>query len=359
VREEIMDRVMATDVDRLTKQVRDAVAERMAADWEKQRPRNAGSTTKPTTAASTQQAATAPAATQPDGFASFSYWNSSRRTSRSSSASCPPSPASPSSGCLPTTWASCPASARRHRPSNGQSFPNYVLQSAEPLMPVPSKADESAVLSLLEPSQPLEDADGNVYLFRLTDAQPAQAPQGLADVRDQVEADYRAARAFEGAMEQAKQFLEAAKKDGLEPAAAGRGKRVIATGPIGRGMFGLPPTTIPSYPTTPESRQVLIGHAFQLLSEATPQAPHPVAMVELPKERKVVVAELGQVTSTMPPEQLYAMRLGLAREMEFQQAQDLAADWFSADAIRGRLNYHPLDDGRQVEDDRTKTASAD
>jgi hypothetical protein len=123
-------------------------------------------------------------------------------------------------------------------------------------------------------------------------------------------------------------------------------------------MFGLPPTTIPSYPTTPESRQVLIGHAFQLLSEATPQAPHPVAMVELPKERKVVVAELGQVTSTMPPEQLYAMRLGLARETGVPAAQDLAADW-SAPTRSAAAQLPPAGRRAQVEDDRTKTASAD
>jgi len=224
---------------------------------------------------------------------------------------------------------------------------------------VPSKADEAAVLSLLEPSQALEDADGNIYLFRLTDAQAAHAPSGLAEVRDQVEADYRAAKAFERAVDQAKQFVDAAKKDGLSQAAAASGKQVIATGTIGRGMFGLPPTTVPNYPTTPESRQELIGRAYQLLSEATPTAPHPVAVIELPEERKVVVAELGTVTSTMPAEQMYFMRMSLAREMEFQQAQDLAADWFNADAIRSRLNYKPLDDTRKNKNtDRTKTASA-
>jgi hypothetical protein len=124
-------------------------------------------------------------------------------------------------------------------------------------------------------------------------------------------------------------------------------------------MFGLPPTTIPSYPTDPESRQLLIGHAYRLLAEATPQAPHPVAVVELPEARKVVVAELGEVTSTMPPEQAYVMRAGLARDLEFQQAQDLAAEWFSADAIRSRLQYRALDDGRKSKTDRTKTASTE
>jgi len=359
VREEIMDKVMATDVDRLTKKVRDAVAERMTADWKKQRPQTSALATKPTTnTASTQQAA-APAATQPNGFGSFTYLEQLAADMQKQFGVLPAVTSKSEQWLTSDDLSKLQGIGSAHRPSNGQSFPNYVLQSAEPLMPVPSKADEAAVLSLLEPSQPLEDADGNIYLFRLTDAQAAHAPSGLAEVRDQVEADYRAAKAFERAVDQAKQFVDAAKKDGLSQAAAASGKQVIATGTIGRGMFGLPPTTVPNYPTTPESRQELIGRAYQLLSEATPTAPHPVAVIELPEERKVVVAELGTVTSTMPAEQMYFMRMSLAREMEFQQSQDLAADWFNADAIRSRLNYKPLDDTRKNKNtDRTKTASA-
>jgi hypothetical protein len=331
----------------------------MNTDWEKQRPR--GSTSRPaTTSASTQQAAaTAPAATQPNGFGSFAYLEHLAADIQKQFGVLPAVTSKSDQWLTSEDLGKLPGIGTAHRPSNGQSFPNYVLQSAEPLMPVPSKADEAAVLSLLEPSQPLEDADGNFYLFRLTDAQPAHAPSGLAEVRDQVEADYRAARAYERAVEEARQFAEAAKKDGLAQAAAAAGRQVIATGSIGRGMFGLPPTTIPNYPTTPESRQALIGQAYQLLSEATPQAPHPVAVVSLPEEHKVVVAELGNVTSTMPPEQAYLVRLSIARELEFQQAQDLAADWFNAEAIRNRLNYKSLDDTHKGKNnDRTKTASA-
>jgi hypothetical protein len=138
---------------------------------------------------STQQAATAPAATQPDGFASFSYLEQLAADVQKQLGVLPAVTSKSEQWLSSDDLGKLPGIGSAHRPSNGQSFPNYVLQSAEPLMPVPSKADESAVLSLLEPSQPLEDADGNVYLFRLTDAQPAQAPQGLADVRDQVEAD--------------------------------------------------------------------------------------------------------------------------------------------------------------------------
>ena len=68
--------------------------------------------------------------------------------------------------------------------------------------------------------------------------------------------------------------------------------------PLGeRGMYGFGPTTIPNYPVDFTVRQRLVQDAFDLLSKATPDAPHPVAMIDLPTERKVLVAELRDVTS--------------------------------------------------------------
>ena len=255
--------------------------------------------------------------------------------------------------------AKLPGIGTARRPASGQSFANYVLQAAEPLMPVPQRADAGDVLTLLEPSQPVEDADGNVYLFRLTDAQPAHAPANLAEVREQVEQDVRTARAYEKAVEDAKKLLEAAKKGGLAQAAATAGKKVITTGTISHGFYGMGPTTIPNYPTSPESRMMLAGQGSLLLSEATPDAPHPVAMVPLPEDRKVVVAELGNITNRLPEDQAYLTRIGVAHQMEFQQAQDLAAEWFTAPAVKARMQYRPLDEEREKKrTDRTKTASA-
>ena len=240
-------------------------------------------------------------------------------------------------------------------PRTGQTFANAVVQSAEAFMPLPEKADPASVLSLLEPSQPLEDFSGNVYVFRLTDAQRAHAPQDLAEVREQVETDVRAGRAYERAMEEAKKFLEAAKKDRLPAAAAAAGKEVIPTGTIGRGMFGMGPTTIPNYPTTPGVRQEMIQQAMRLLTEATPDARHPVALIELPEEKKVLVAELGEVTSSLQPSQAYYVQLGQANTIAFQQTQNLAAEYFAAEAVKARLNYRSLDEEEKAKE---KTASA-
>ena len=105
-------------------------------------------------------------------------------------------------------------------------------------------------------------------------------------------------------------------------------------------------------------RQVLVGRATELLSQATPDAPHPVTLVELAEEKKVLVAELAGVTSRMPEDQTYYTRVGVAHQMAFQQAQDLAAEWFTADAVKARLKYRSLDDDSRDRKDTTRTASA-
>ena len=91
-------------------------------------------------------------------------------------------------------------------------------------------------------------------------------------------------------------------------------------------------------------------------------ARHPVGVIELPEERKVVVAELGEVTSRLPADQAYLTRIGVAHQLEFQQAQDLAAEWFTDSAIKGRLKYRPLNEERDAKSDADadpdRTASA-
>ena len=361
VREQIMDRVTEPEVAKLGRQISETIAERMAADWEKQRPRTATTSTAPSTAA-TQHAATNPAASQPTGFAAFSYLEQLAADVQKQFGVLPAVTSKSDQWLSADELAKLPGIGTARRPASGQTFANYVLQAAEPLMPVPQRADAGDVLSLLEPSHPLEDADGNVYLFRLTDAQPAHAPQSLAEVRDQVEQDLRTARAYEKAVEEAKKLLEAAKKNGLAQAAAAAGRQVVATGTISHGFYGMGPTTIPNYPTSPESRMMLAGQGMLLLSEATPDAPHPVAVVPLPEDKKVVVAELGNITNRLPADQAYLTRIGVAHQMEFMQAQDLAAEWFTAPAVKARMPYRPLDEERKTTtdrtNDRTKTASA-
>lgn len=334
VKDEVLEKVLQPEVETLTKRISGAITARMAADWQKHA---AGAPTAPATAAAT----TAPA-TQPTGYAAFSYLEQLAADIQKEFGVLPSVVSKSDQWLTADDLSNLPGIGSSRRAEASDTFANYVLQSAEAFMPVPKKADAAAVLDKLEPSQPLEDADGNVYVFRLTDAQSARAPENLAAVREQVESDLRASRAYERALAEAKKFVEAASKDRLPAAAAAAGRAVVPTGAIGRGMFGMGPTTIPNYPTTPETRQRLVAQSSKLLADATPDAPHPVALLELPEEKRIVVAELGNVTSRIQADRAFETKLGVANQITFQEAQDLAAEWFSPDAIRQRLNYRPF-----------------
>jgi hypothetical protein len=328
VKEDVLAKVMEPEVEKLTQQISAAITERMAADWQKH---------------AKDSASTAPA-TQPAGYGGFAYLEQLAADIQKQFGVLPSVVSKSDQWLSADDLSNLPGIGSARRTGGGDTFANYVLQSAEAFMPVPQKADAAAVLSVLEPSQPLEDTAGNVYIFRLTDAQAARAPENLAAVRDQVESDLRASRAYQKALEEAKKFAEAAKKDRLPAAAAAAGRSVTPTGAIGRGMFGKGPTTIPNYPTTPETRQQLVDKSYKLLSEATAEAPHPVSLIELPDEKRVVVAELGDVTSRIQADRAYETRLGVTHQMAFQKAQDLAAEWFTSEAVKSRLDYRSLAD---------------
>ena len=94
-------------------------------------------------------------------------------------------------------------------------------------------------------------------------------------------------------------------------------------------------------------------------AEATPDKPNPAMVIELPSERKVLVAELAGVTSQLPDQFAYAERMRAARQLAYQDAQALAADYFKADAVKSRLGYRSLDpeeDKRRADEKRKRTA---
>jgi hypothetical protein len=371
VKEQVMEKVMQPEVERVTAEVRTAVAKRLAAGWEQYHgSAGAGAATRPGGATATRPAsasasrptggpasgpagapATAPAGTQPTGYPSFAFLEQVAAEIQKQFGVLPSITSKADQWLTVDDLGKLPGiGVARTTADDGRSFANYVLQSAEPFMPVPEKADPARVLSVLEPSEPLEDFDSNVYFFRLTDAQAAHAPTDLAEVREKVEADVIAGRAYARAADEATKLLEAARKQGLDPAAAAMGRRVIATGNFSQGRFG--PTTIPNYPLEADARRTLATEAYKLLEQATPQRPNPVAMITLPSERKILVAELAGVTNQLNDNQNFVNRMDVARRLAFRQVQDLVTTWFKADAVKSRLGYRSAD----PEEDKRKAS---
>jgi hypothetical protein len=213
---------------------------------------------------------------------------------------------------------------------DGDRFPEYALNFAgQP------GAASAAQLQIWEPSQPLSDAKENVYIFRLTAAEPAHAPADLNSVLAQVTKDFKTAQAYELAKQAAQKAFDSAKSIGLAQFAQSNGVPMIATAQFAP-RSGRP---IPNYPLTDPAAQTKLDDAAQkLLEHATPSESRPDTLVEMPSAQRVVVAELAAAQLELP--EWFAQYE--VDQMQRQQAiQKLAADWFSYDAVVSRMAYKP------------------
>ncbi len=231
-------------------------------------------------------------------------------------------------------------------PDSNQPFAQYVTTAAVPFLPEEQRDDANA-LAVLAPSRPLRDTTNNVYLVRLTAADPAHAPASLAEVADAVRADVSAAAAFDQAKSDATKLLEQAKQSGLKQAAESAQKNVLTVGPFPADVRG----KLPGLELADEASTTAFAQgAFKLLSTPAPRdGAKPVTLIELPKEGKVYVAQLVDVQ----PRQQMAMMGSPAAEIERGMLTELERlfeiQWFNFENAKTRVNYEANENAR---DDR-------
>lgn len=216
--------------------------------------------------------------------------------------------------------------------TGGEPFSLYAISRAAPLR----KNEQSGLLPLYKISPPLTDAIGDVYLFRLTEAQPAHVPEDWQVVKDQVTKDYYIAQGYEQARASAGKLLGATSKGSLKDAAASAGLKVETTG----SFSNQPGMEIPNYSLPSAAAAPFIKAGFALLAEAAKTGEkHPASLVELPGAQKVAVIELAEVTPRWSPE-FYDIYVGLVGDpLSMSLRQRLLADWFNYDALRQRLSF--------------------
>jgi len=222
-------------------------------------------------------------------------------------------------------------------------FPDYATSLAEPFVPS-ERQDDAAVLSLFEPSRPMRDNANNVYLFRLTAADPAHAPASPAEVADAINKDLAAAAAYERAKAEATKLLDAGKQSGLKAATASLSpippatqRSMLTVGPFPAEVRG----ALPGLDLKDDALAAFVRGAFELLSVAPPtrDGAKPLALIELPKQGKVYVAELADVT----PRAQMAMFGDPKSEVEGRLRQELLQlfqmEWFNFENAKKRLGY--------------------
>jgi hypothetical protein len=194
----------------------------------------------------------------------------------------------------------------------------------------------ATLLQVWEPSQALTDATDNTYVFRLTAAQAAHAPEDMTPLIPQLGADLRVAQTYDLAKQAAQKLFDSAKTLGLAQATRTGGQKVITTGQFSPRVGA---RMIPNYPLTDSTAQADLGAAAQkLLAEATSADPRPDALAELPSIRRVLVIELAgaQLPFEIP---LWEAQAETVREQREAATQSLTGDYFAYDAVVARTQY--------------------
>ncbi|MDQ3441132.1 MAG: SurA N-terminal domain-containing protein [Planctomycetota bacterium] len=219
----------------------------------------------------------------------------------------------------------------------GASFADYATNAAEAFRPAERREDPAA-LALYEPSRVLRDIGNNVYLVRLTAADPAHAPASIAEVADAVRNDVIAAAAFEQAKADATKLLDQAKQSGIKRAAQSAQKNVLTVGPFPSDVRG----KLPGLELKDDaSSAVFAAGAFDLLSTPPPRdGAKPVALIEVAKEGKVYVAELADVQQRQQMSQSGASPAAeIERGMLAELERGFENQWYNFDDVKKRLNY--------------------
>lgn len=319
VKSEIMDKVLADPTAALEQKIQSAIANRLAADFAEHSltPTTSPATTEPTT-----------------GFASKNYLDTVALDIQKQF------------GVLPQVtqvgqWTDREAALRLSGIGSSNAaeklFTDYAFgEPAAPTTPPTTAPSQPSGPALLEPSAPLKDSSDNVYIFRVTARDPAHSPP-LSQQLAQVQADYRLSAGYDAAVSAAKKLLENAQTKGLVAAAKADNRPVITPAPFQPGDF------ISDYPLKYDSQSELGRKAEELLTQASSQNPHPLTVVELPADRKVVAIQLLGVVSHIPSDQMYLLELTRTRLEAQRLREQVSHDFFNYDAVKTRLNYVPTE----------------
>lgn len=219
----------------------------------------------------------------------------------------------------------------------GQSFLSLAIQKAAAFAPKDQHGG-SGLLRVWEPSPILHDGSGDVYVFRLTAAEPAHRPADKSEVKDQIVADVKLMEGYKLAKQAAEQLLQAANQaDSLKTAATAAGRNVILTGPFrNRAM-----EPIENYPISGPVKAVFLDEVFKLLTDAARGVEHPRKVVELPQSGRTVVVQLDSVQADWPEQSSFFVELSVEGQLRAELRQNLQVQWFDWNSVVSRLNYKP------------------
>jgi len=223
------------------------------------------------------------------------------------------------------------------------AFADFALERATAFMTDAQhkreKENQVPLLAPHQPSLPLRDLDGNYYIFRITAADPAHPAASIEPLEKKVREDWITAQAYEKAKEQARKFIESARNTGLQAATQPAGNLPI----IDTGLFtNNARDPIAQYTLAEQVRPKFVQEAFSLLRQRLKTGQlHPMTVIDLPTLAMSVVAVLDDAKPAVEHIYFPLRAAGMQRVLEGRQTLNMAAGWFSPQAIEKRMDFKP------------------
>lgn len=231
----------------------------------------------------------------------------------------------------------------------------FQVQGLVAEKPAPTKPGSEYFLSLYQPCPaPLTDMQGNVYVYRVIADRPSAPAASLAEVRAEVEKDYREAKGFEAAGVAAKGLDAKAAQSGLEAAlnadASLREKlgtalaKVEKPEPFARmelypiqGRIFMLPVSVPPIGEDP----TFVRECFRLGEAKTSTQPQRVAAVDMKRSKRWIVV---QWLETLPirQDEYDAVRMQIAGMLHSQEVGRFLENYYSPQEIRRRAQWKDL-----------------
>ena len=205
-------------------------------------------------------------------------------------------------------------------------------------------------LSIWQPSQPVQDFAGNIFIFRVSGIDPSHV-QALSDVKDQVVADCKRAAAYQMALTAAKSFLADAKSKGLSAAAKADGlgsptkTDEFLPYQILNSQQGM--TIAPLILKSPSVRELALGAEKLVMTPATTQpstdpsvaaTQRPTDLIQLYPDADVMVAELAMAMQAWGQYGIPDENMVMLRQL-FAQRQQLIQALCDYDTLSQRVNF--------------------
>jgi hypothetical protein len=377
VREKIVKTLTDQRADELESKVRDAVRNTMKADFDAYRAATAGGTTKAAGGAS----ATGPVSSLGVPYNSYDYLKKLRDKIQADF-KVTLTIEQQDGWQTPTQLEESKLGKDGYATESRIALPRFLTSRVEAFVPealrkeLAQRGGENKPLAIWEPGPIFRDVTDDAVIVRATAAEAAHVPAKLDEVKEKVAADVKLAAAYEAAQKAAQAALEAAKSGKwLTAVAADQKKKVITTGLFGASANGMStPLPVPGYDLKGPALTQFVQGAFKILAQAprpggtAPRAPstrsttqpttavakaattpvaafkdHPIGLIDLPSEGKVIVAEVDQLkpTWTKDREAFFTARTALEARFEIEQA--LRQAWLQYDAVTSRLGYVPAE----------------